>query len=83
MPAGSIERLHHVQLAMPPGREDDARKFYGGILGIPELAKPPHLAVRGGVWFERPSAIASSSWRPRPEGLGHFGAGGTGGAPSG
>lgn len=38
---------------MPPGREDDARKFYGVILGIPELAKPPHLAVRGGVWFER------------------------------
>lgn len=38
---------------MPPGREDDARRFYGAILGIPELAKPPHLAVRGGAWFER------------------------------
>lgn len=48
-----IERLHHVQLAMPPGREDDARGFYGELLEIPELPKPPHLAVRGGVWFER------------------------------
>jgi catechol 2,3-dioxygenase-like lactoylglutathione lyase family enzyme len=38
---------------MPPGREDDARRFYVAILGIPELAKPPHLAVRGGAWFER------------------------------
>jgi catechol 2,3-dioxygenase-like lactoylglutathione lyase family enzyme len=48
-----IERIDHVQLAMPAGGEDDARRFYAGVLGIPELPKPPHLAVRGGVWFER------------------------------
>jgi catechol 2,3-dioxygenase-like lactoylglutathione lyase family enzyme len=47
-----ICRLDHVQLAMPAGREDDARAFYQGLLGIPEKAKPPHLAVRGGCWFE-------------------------------
>ena len=45
--------LHHVQLAMPPGREVEARAFYSGVLGIPEVAKPPHLARRGGCWFER------------------------------
>ena len=43
--------LDHLQLAMPRGREADARAFYGGILGLPELQKPPNLAVRGGVWF--------------------------------
>jgi catechol 2,3-dioxygenase-like lactoylglutathione lyase family enzyme len=48
-----IVDLHHVQLAMPAGREDEARSFYAGVLGIPELPKPPHLAVPGGVWFER------------------------------
>ncbi|MEO8875186.1 MAG: glyoxalase, partial [Polyangiaceae bacterium] len=48
-----IERLDHVQLAMPAGREDDARRFYADVLDIPEIPKPPHLAVRGGVWFER------------------------------
>jgi catechol 2,3-dioxygenase-like lactoylglutathione lyase family enzyme len=47
-----VERIDHVQLAMPPGREDDARRFYGAILGIPELRKPASLAARGGVWFE-------------------------------
>jgi hypothetical protein len=41
--------LDHVQLAMPPGREDDARAFYEGLLGIPEVAKPPHLSRRGGA----------------------------------
>jgi catechol 2,3-dioxygenase-like lactoylglutathione lyase family enzyme len=48
-----VRCLDHVQLAMPAGREDEARMFYGGMLGIPEIAKPPHLAVRGGCWFER------------------------------
>ena len=45
--------LDHVQLAMPEGREEDARAFYRDMLGIPEVAKPPHLAMRGGCWFER------------------------------
>ena len=44
--------LDHLQLAMPKGREADARAFYGGILGLPEIEKPANLAVRGGVWFE-------------------------------
>lgn len=47
-----IKDIHHVQLAMPPGGEDDARTFYAGALGIAETPKPPHLAARGGCWFE-------------------------------
>ena len=48
-----IERLDHVQLAMPPGGEDAARAFYRDALGVGEVIKPPHLAARGGCWFER------------------------------
>jgi len=48
-----VRRIDHVQLAMPPGRENDAIGFYDGLLGIPQVTKPPHLAVRGGCWFER------------------------------
>jgi len=44
-----------VQLAMPPGRESEARAFYEGILGILEAPKPPNLAKRGGCWFVRGS----------------------------
>lgn len=47
-----LQRIEHVQLAMPPGREDEARIFYEGVLGIPHVGKPPHLALRGGCWFE-------------------------------
>ncbi len=45
--------FEHVQLAMPAGREAEARAFYAGLLGIPERQKPPELATRGGCWFER------------------------------
>ena len=48
-----IEALNHVQLAMPLGEEAAARRFYAELLEIPEVQKPPHLATRGGCWFER------------------------------
>ena len=48
----SIRALHHVQLAMPKGKEDEARAFYQDLLGLTEVKKPPILAARGGVWFE-------------------------------
>jgi catechol 2,3-dioxygenase-like lactoylglutathione lyase family enzyme len=47
-----VRRLDHVLLAMPAGKESEARKFYREILGIPETVKPPDLAARGGCWFE-------------------------------
>lgn len=50
-----ITAIEHVQLAMPPGLEEVAREFYSGLLGVPEVAKPPELAKRGGAWFERAS----------------------------
>ncbi|NHN55664.1 glyoxalase [Calidifontibacter sp. DB0510] len=43
--------LHHVQIACPAGSEEALRAFYGGVLGLPEIPKPPALAVRGGCWF--------------------------------
>lgn len=44
-------RLHHVQVACPPGGEDAARRFYAAALGMTEVEKPVALRGRGGVWF--------------------------------
>lgn len=44
-------RLHHVQVACPPGGEDEARRFYADGLGMTEVDKPADLAGRGGCWF--------------------------------
>ena len=44
-------RLHHVQVACPPGGEDAARRFYVDGLGMIEVEKPEELRARGGCWF--------------------------------
>ena len=49
-----ITAIEHVQLAMPPGLEEVAREFYSGLLGLPEVAKPPELAKRGGLGLSKP-----------------------------
>ena len=47
-----ILRLHHAQISIPLGSENEARAFYGGVLGLKELNKPISLKGRGGLWFE-------------------------------
>lgn len=49
-----ITGLDHVQLEAPTGCEDDARAFYGALLGLAELRKPAALQKNGGVWFALP-----------------------------
>ena len=47
-----LRSIDHVQVAGPPGCEVAARAFYGDLLGLREIPKPPRLAARGGVWFQ-------------------------------
>lgn len=49
---GPIIGIDHVQVAAPEGCEAEARRFYGGLLGLEEIPKPPMLAARGGVWYQ-------------------------------
>src|SRR3954471_3571554 len=44
-------KFDHVQIAAPPGCEAEARRFYGGLLGLPEVPKPEPMRATGGVWF--------------------------------
>jgi catechol 2,3-dioxygenase-like lactoylglutathione lyase family enzyme len=47
----SVRRLQHVSTPYPPGREDELRRFYGGLLRLEEKPAPPGLVERGIVWF--------------------------------
>ena len=49
-----VTGLHHAQITVPRGREDEARVFYCGVLGLPEIPKPAALAGRGGFWLALP-----------------------------
>ncbi len=45
-------RVHHVQIAAPPGSEPAARSFFVDLLGMTEVPKPANLAKRGGIWLD-------------------------------
>jgi catechol 2,3-dioxygenase-like lactoylglutathione lyase family enzyme len=47
----NFRRLDHVQLCIPPGADEQAREFYGRVLGLEEIEKPGPLRKDGGMWF--------------------------------
>jgi hypothetical protein len=47
-----VRHIDHILIAMPAGREDEARALYHGMLGLSERTKPTQLIERGGCWFE-------------------------------
>ncbi len=48
----TISALDHIQLAIPVGAEDQARAFYGDVLGFIEVEKPDYMKARGGLWLK-------------------------------
>lgn len=48
----SVIRLDHVQICIPAGKENEARDFYGELLGLKEIEKPESLKKNGGLWYE-------------------------------
>lgn len=47
-----FNRLNHVQVCIPRGAEESARRFYAGVIGLSEIEKPAALRENGGLWFE-------------------------------
>jgi len=46
-----IISIDHVQLCIPPGKENEARNFYSGVLELEEIEKPESLKPNGGLWY--------------------------------
>lgn len=46
-----FKRFDHVQVSIPRGAEDEAREFYGRLLGLEEVEKPDVLKGNGGLWY--------------------------------
>jgi catechol 2,3-dioxygenase-like lactoylglutathione lyase family enzyme len=47
-----FEGIDHVQLAAPHGCTAEGRRFFGELLGLAEIPRPPDLAAREGLWFQ-------------------------------
>ena len=48
----TILGLHHAQITIPRGAEEQGRQFYCTLLGLPEIEKPEPLRRRGGFWLQ-------------------------------
>lgn len=46
-----IISIDHVQVCIPPGKENEARNFYSGVLELDEIEKPDELKKNGGLWY--------------------------------
>jgi catechol 2,3-dioxygenase-like lactoylglutathione lyase family enzyme len=44
-------RIQHVSVPRPPGSGDEARRFYGDVLGLVEINPPRALARQDLVWY--------------------------------
>ncbi len=47
-----FRRLDHIQICIPKDREEEARQFYSGLLGLIEIPKPAELVKNGGLWYK-------------------------------
>ncbi len=47
-----FKRLDHVQICIPFGEEENARRFYTDLLGLTEIEKPESLRSNGGLWYK-------------------------------
>lgn len=48
----NLKAVHHVQITIPIGAEDVARKFYVNLLSLEEIEKPQSLKANGGLWLQ-------------------------------
>src|SRR5260370_2289125 len=48
---GEILGFDHIEVTVPRGGEARAKRFYGEVLGLREVAPPADLATQGGMWY--------------------------------
>jgi len=66
-------RIHHVQIMIPAGREDEARGYYQGLLGFRPLERPAGMPGAS-LWFRAGPAelhLGIQAHPPEPESRAH------------
>jgi catechol 2,3-dioxygenase-like lactoylglutathione lyase family enzyme len=46
-----FKRVNHINIAVPPGKLEDAMIFYTEIMGLKLIDRPSHLFKTPGYWF--------------------------------
>ena len=48
----ALLRIHHVNISIPKGREEDCDQFYEGLLGLRKALRPDREISAPGVWYD-------------------------------
>ncbi len=62
----STYSISHVQLAFPAGEELEIRRFYGTLVGLPELKQPASGTLRFVAGHQRIDLVPTENWLPPP-----------------
>ena len=62
--------IHHVNVTVPRSLESQAKHFYGVVMGLEEVPKPPSLRARGGAWYQLGTMQLHLSIEAGEDGLG-------------
>src|SRR5512145_93266 len=62
--------FHHVNVTVPRSLESEAKHFYGVVMGLKEVPKPPALRARGGAWYQLGTMQLHLSIEAGEDGLG-------------
>ena len=46
-----VTQVHHIQIFVPREVEQEAKHFYGDVLGLEEIPKPEAWRKNGGAWY--------------------------------
>lgn len=66
-------RLQHIAIPHPPGTDAAARAFYGGLLGLQEIAAPTTLQSLGVIWYRLDAESELHLFVEEPMGQDHSG----------
>jgi catechol 2,3-dioxygenase-like lactoylglutathione lyase family enzyme len=48
----NVRRIQHVSITRPHGSDEEARRFYGEVLGLTEIAVPETLRDMDLIWYQ-------------------------------
>jgi catechol 2,3-dioxygenase-like lactoylglutathione lyase family enzyme len=48
----NVRRVQHVSITRPHGSDEEARKFYGEVLGLTEITVPETLSDLDLIWYQ-------------------------------
>ncbi len=48
----NVRRIQHVSITRPHGSDEEARRFYGEVLGLTEIAVPEALRDMDLIWYQ-------------------------------